>query len=471
MTDPWGAGPPPIVVMAEPVTPPPVPPPVPPVTPGPGCRRVWRGLLAPARLAYRWPVRTAILFSLSSVLIGAAAVWGWFGYHLRSARAEVDRGHNAAASAHLRACRWVRPDHPEVLLLAARVARRAGFWGEADAFLDRYWQRYGDDEGLVFERVLLRATRGDIEATAPILLARVREGGPASRTAREALVTGLVYRFLWVEAGRQLADWLATDPDDPLALLLRGKLQEQRLRTSEALLTYRRVVELDPEQHEARLRMTTLLLQLRQGEEAAGHLAYLRARLPENPEIQVQWVRALSLQGRTAEARAALDECLAAHPDLPEALAERGRFALADGDDRAAEEYFGRAVRADPGNVPARHQYALVLARNGKPGEAAAQDAAVKQLQADQDRIAELISGPLQTRPHDPTVPHEIALIALRAGRPADALRWFQTAIQIDPDHAPAHQELAKYYQAAGDPALAAHHRAIAQRAAGPKNP
>lgn len=453
-----------------------------PPAPGPAAgtarSRCWfaplRFLLAPVRYARRRPARALLVAGLAFVATAGLAAGGvaiWFRQHLVAARVEVDSGHNAAAAEHLRACRVVRPDHPEVLLLAARVAGRAGFWDEAEALLNRYWERYGDDGALAFERLLLRAARGDIEATGPVLLARIRGRGPDARPAREALVTGLLSRFLWVEAGRVIEDWVATDPDDTFALLFRGKLQEQRAATNLALLTYRRVVELDPEQHEARLRMTTLLLQLRQGEEAAGHLAYLRARLPENPEIQVQWVRALSLQGRTAEARAALDECLAAHPDLPEALAERGRFALADGDDRAAEEYFGRAVRADPGNVPARHQYALVLARNGKPGEAAAQDAAVKQLQADQDRIAELISGPLQTRPHDPTVPHEIALIALRAGRPADALRWFQTAIQIDPDHAPAHQELAKYYQAAGDPALAAHHRAIAQRAAGPKNP
>lgn len=456
--------------MAEPATTPTTPP-APTAAPAAALRRVWRGLSAPARFAYHRPARAALLLVFLSVAFGAAALWWWFDYHLRAARAEVDRGHNAAATAHLRACRRLRPDHPEALLLAARVARRSGSWEEAESLLDRYWERNGDDDRLAFERVLLRTTRGDVERTAPPLFARIREGGPDARPAREALATGLMYRYRWAEAEKQLAGWLAAEPDDTAALLLRGKLQEQRIQTSEALLSYRRVLELDPEHDEARLRLTTLLLQLHQGEEAVAHLGYLRHSLPDNPEVHVQWVRALALEGRAAEARTALDDCLRAHPDYPAALAERAGFAVGDGDDRAAEEYFARSLRLDPGDVASRHQYALVLARNGKTDEAAREQDRIRRLEADLERINKLVSGPLQDRPHDPAVPHEIGLIALRAGQPVEALRWFRAALAVDPEHLPTHQMLVVYYRATGNPALAAHHRAIAQRAIGRKNP
>jgi Tfp pilus assembly protein PilF len=91
----------------------------------------------------------------------------------------------------------------------------------------------------------------------------------------------------------------------------------------------------------------------------------------------------------------------------------------------------------------------------------------LKELKSDLDRMNDLISGPLQNTPNDPAIHHQIAVIALHAGQPSEALRWLQSALQVGPDHLPSHQTLAGYYQATGNPVLAARHRAIAQRLAG----
>src|SRR5437588_508864 len=84
--------------------------------------------------------------------------------------------------------------------------------------------------------------------------------GGSAWPASEALAAGLLYRFRQHDADTHITRWLQREPDSPLALLARGKLQEQREQTSEALLTYRRLLELDPEHDEARLRMTRSLL-------------------------------------------------------------------------------------------------------------------------------------------------------------------------------------------------------------------
>lgn len=429
--------------------------------------RVLRGLAAPLRFARRRPRRAATL-ALRVLLPAAAAAlvgtWLWFDSHLRLARREVERSHNAAATAHLRACRTIRPEQREVLILSARVARRAGSWDEAEAFLTHYWERYGDEGPLVLERLLQRATRGDLGTVAPQLMARVREGGPEARLAREALVTGLLFQFRWAEAERLLAEWLSGTPDDTIALVLRGKLDEQRQRFAHAAQAYRRVVELDPEHDEARLRLTTLLLGNRFGEEALSHLAELRKRLPNHPEVGVQWARALALQGRTAESLFALDACLREHPNHPAALAERGQLALLAGDEAAAERDLARAAGLDPGNLVIRSQYALVLARNGKVAEARREQADGERLKADLERITALVEGPLQSNPSDPAVRHEIAQIALRAGQLGEALRWYESALKVDPDYLPTHRVLAALYQELDNPILAARHRAIAQR-------
>jgi Flp pilus assembly protein TadD len=157
---------------------------------------------------------------------------------------------------------------------------------------------------------------------------------------------------------------------------------------------------------------------------------------------------------------------LRTYPDYPAALLERGNNALLDGDEPAAERDFARAIALDPGNIQIRNQYALALARNGKQSESAKQYEAVKQLQEDSERMTDLINGPLQSRPNDPALHHEIGAIALRSGLVPEAIRWFESALQVSPDHLPTHRTLAGLYQQLDNPVLAARHRAIAQRLA-----
>jgi tetratricopeptide (TPR) repeat protein len=429
--------------------------------------RIFRAIKAVLGAAFRRPLATLLLLALLATLtiaLGVGINYFQFRQHLHAARIEVERGHNAAASGHLLRCQSLWVPTRETLLLTARVARRSGEWEEASALLEAYSQRYGDDEDLVAERLMLNATVGQLEEAAPLLLQRIHEKRPEARLAREAIIVGLLYQFRWHEAEQNIAVWMNADSDDPFAWLLRGKLFEQRQQVDDALASYRKVLELDSEHDEARLRMTTLLLQQRKTEELLDHLGHLRIRLPHLAEVQIQWVKALALQGRTEESREALDACLERFPDFAPALAQRGAVALQSGDDRTAEEYLGRASRLAPGDFTTRSQYVAVLARNGKEVEAEREKTALRQLEDDQERIGELISGPLQSRPNDPAVPHEIATIAMRSGQPAEAVRWLQTALQRDSNYAPTHQVLSNYYHAMGNPALAAKHRALARQ-------
>src|SRR5262249_27074332 len=243
---------------------------------------------------------------------------------------------------------------------------------------------------LVFERLLLQAARGETGTARPLLRARIDRDDPSAPLAREALVAGLHYRFRLHEVQKEIDDWLRHDPDSTFALFAMARLQEERGQSSEALATYRRVVEIDPEHDEARLHMTELLVQLSQGEEALAHLSYLRRRLPDNPEVMVRLGQALDLQARPDEARAALDECLRLYPNHPRALVERGRIARRDGDGELAEDCLSRAVKLDPGDGEARHQYSLALNQNGKKAEAAKQQEALRQIEDDVRRINEL---------------------------------------------------------------------------------
>jgi len=445
----------------------------PPAT-APSRRGLARFLFAPFRFVRNRPGSALALLAVSLLVFAVATVcvgYFWSEYHLAAARQAAEKGHNAEALRHLQSCRLVRADHPEVLFLGASIARRSGNWDESEALLDRYWKLRGDDEALILERLLLRATRGEIEGVRPALQKRIEEGGREGALAREALISGLLYRFRVAETEAEIQKWLERDEENPAALFLLGKFHESHERQSQALEAYRRVLGVDPGHDEARLRLLRILLVMRQGEEALPHAEYLRRRLPDHPEVLASLAQVLILLDRPDEARAAITRCLERHPNHAAALVERGRLAQRDGDGELAEECLHKATRLDPGNGPARYQYYLALQKNGKVEEAARVQEGLRQMEADIERISFLLHGPLQSRPNDPDVPHEIGAIALRAGRPAEALRWLRTALQVDPNHAPTHRLLASIYREMGNPILASRHRAIAQRLGGEGRP
>lgn len=403
---------------------------------------------------------------VAGLTVGALLVVGYtqFHSHLSAARVAVGKWHNSEAVRHLAVCRDLRPDHPEVLLLAARVARRTGEWSGAEALLGHYEAVHGQTDDFVFEQLLHRASRGDTDGSVLALQARIRKGGDEARLAREALVLGLVVQFRFREARAVLADWLTDAPDDPLAVLLDAKLLVEEQSSDRAVAAFRRALELDPELDDARLDLARLLVSRRHGAEAEQALAPLRTRLPDHPEVQVLWAKALALQGRIDEARAALDECLATFPNHPDALTERGTIALLDGNETAAADYLRRAVQRDPANRTARTQLALVLGRLGRTAEAETEHAAIRQLDEDSERITALVRGALRANPNDPAIQHQIGFIALRSGQTQEALRWFNSALRANPDYLPTHRALAVLYQELENPILAAKHRAIAQR-------
>ena len=63
----------------------------------------------------------------------------------------------------------------------------------------------------------------------------------------------------------------------------------------------------------------------------------------------------------------------------------------------------------------------------------------------------------------------EAAGIFLRGGQPKSALVWAKKALAIDPNHRVANSLLAGYYEATGNPGLAAIHKKFVPTPGGPK--
>jgi predicted Zn-dependent protease len=440
--------------------------------PGRG-RRGWvagavRGCAGTLRGWFRRPGRLAavtglgLLIALGSVL-GGVEVWAMV--HFRAARAALARYHDADAIRHLEACLAVWPRDPDTLLLAARAARRLEAFDRAQGFLDRYHAAAGPEDDLVLERALLCAARGDVDDVAKFCHTRVEQDDPASPLILEALAAGYTRDFRTAEAERAVKTWLERQPDNPRALYFQGVMREARAARLEAVASFKRVLELDPQQDEARLHLARLLVDMAQPAEVLPHLEYLRRRQPGNLLIQVDLARCLDQLGRQAEAEQVLDEVLARSPDLAPALAERGRLALRADRPAEAEGYLFHAARVEPADYEIHYHLYLALKQNGKADEARAEQARLKHIEEDLAHIQDIVSVQMQRQPHNPDLHYEVGMISLRAGAVQEALRWFASALREDPYHAPTHRALAEYYDRMGEPGRASRHRDLWRQA------
>jgi len=413
----------------------------------------------------RKPARA--IFSVSILL--AVATFGYFARshirfhdHLAEAHRAADEGRTGAAMRHLESCGRIDPDDRDFLLLSARVFRMLQAWSHAEEILERYWVLHGDDDAFAFERLLLKAASEATDSVAPLLTKTIAQGGGRASLASHALASGYLREFRYTDASAILEAWRAESQGAPLADFLLGSLEEQRYNIQRARELFGGIVDRHPDHHEARLRFVVLLMQMRDAGEALGHLAVLRAGMPESSEVELQWAMALRQVGRTDEANAALDTVLTRSPNSPVALTERATTAINAADDQTAADLLAKALRSDPGALNTRNLYILALTRLGRLGEASSEQARVKALSDDINRMTDLINGPLQMRPNDPTPAWEIGGIALRSGQPPAAINWYQLALKRDPKHVPSHTALAVIYHEMGNPVSAAHHRALA---------
>jgi tetratricopeptide (TPR) repeat protein len=424
-------------------------------------------VFAVPRYLIRHPGRSlaiALLLLLIGTGMGMVGGYLWtsyhLSYHLRAARAALERYHNNEAMAHLHACLAVRPRDPEALLLAARTARRGNNLDEADRILDLYQAERGkDDEDLFLERVLVRVQRGELDSVSKYCQSMIEQDHPSAPLILEALARGCLRMYRPLEAEKALNDWLKRQPDNAEALCLQGQFYDLEMRMHDAIASYRRALTADPELDEARMRLCNVLMQLGLAEEAQPHVEYLCQRLPDNAMLQVHLARSRDRQGQPEEAEKILAAVLARHPNFAPALAESGKLAQRAGRNEEAEQMLRRAAQLEPGDYQANYQLLLCLEKNGKADEARKVSEHLEQILDDMKVIQDIASVKMQRAPHDPELHYKIGLLSLRAGSMEEGVRWLNSALKEDPNYAPAHQALANYYQRMGDGNRAAQHR------------
>jgi tetratricopeptide (TPR) repeat protein len=418
------------------------------------------------------PFRALAALALLALALGAAGVNLWAWYQLREADRLAEGQRFSQAFAHyarcLRVWRWSASTHFQ----AARAARRARMYPEAEEHLAACEALQGGNAGalpVALERLLLRAQTGDIGPVEEPLWERVKSNGPDTPLILEGLARGYVRMLRVGTAQRCLRLLLERQPDNIEGLVMRGWIRQGNADPDEARNDYRRALELDPDRDDARLSLAQLLL--RDGSrEALTQFEYLITRLPDNLDVMVGLAEAYRVLGEPEKARGLLDAVLAKDPGNAKGLSELGALTFADGDVKKGEVLLRKAIEADPANLDAHYLLYLCLVQQpGREAEAAEQRERHKRVEADRNRLAQIVSKEMSSAPNDPNLHYEVGTIYLRYGKAETGLRWLYNALKLDPAHQPSHQALFEYYQRMGDAEMAELHRR--QLRAGPVRP
>jgi tetratricopeptide (TPR) repeat protein len=383
----------------------------------------------------------------------------WASYHRRAAEQLLEKREFHHAQAHLRECLKVWSRNPELHVLAARTARRAGLFEEAEQLLNACEELHVPTEVVVLERTLLYAQRGAVDtAVENKLWALIKQDHPATPLILEALAQGYIYDYRLDNALRCLERWLELQPDTVPALIWRAQVLHGLQQYEAALKDLRRAIELDPDLDDARTQLADLLLSSEALEEAEPHLEILRQRQPMNPAVVIGLATCQYHRGNLAEAERLLDVLLAARPDCSQALRERGRIALDTKGAEEAEDWLRRCLTIDPADRGAIYLFSRCLQLQGRQTEARDWIAKLERLDADLARLKELAQLVVKT-PWEIGLRYEAGVICLRYGKEPEGLRWLTGVLQMDPFHRPTNQLLAEHYEHSGKPDLAKLHR------------
>jgi Flp pilus assembly protein TadD len=125
--------------------------------------------------------------------------------------------------------------------------------------------------------------------------------------------------------------------------------------------------------------------------------------------------------------------------------------------DRPAEAlpWLERVLRRTPQDHDANQAMATALHRLSRDAEAKTYERRKNEIERELHRMDELIKSSL-SNPRDVSVRYEAGTTLVRLGQDAQAVRWFVSALVLDPGHQATKNALADCIRRVGDPQLAA---------------
>ena len=423
--------------------------------------------LSVARRLRTWMKRRRVsrLLFVAVIIISLAAYFGgphlsaW--HHYRAAEKDLAQNHPQLAYEHLIKALRVWPDSAPTQLLAGQAARRAGDLAAARRHLvecQRLESKPSDAS--VLEWAMFQATCGELDRVETFLRGKLSAHVAESALIYEALIEGYMQVYRVLDALGALRDWLANEPDNPVARSLRGRAWQRVHAYPKAVEDFQRVIEIDAERDEDRYRLAECLIEVSNPQQAAEHLETLRRRGLTEPRVLVRLAYARNLTGQGDEGIKLLDMVLESEPHNATALAAHAMIDFQAGRLQSADRYARRAIDYNPYDRQAHFTlYQSLAQQEGRQEEAKVQQQRLKVLEDRLTRLIDVTNRLMPQRPRDAELHYELATLLGGLGQLELAANWYQSTLRLDPSHAKAVAALADYYEAIGEPSKAAEQR------------
>jgi tetratricopeptide (TPR) repeat protein len=378
---------------------------------------------------------------------------------MRQARQALEQNDFARACEHLRGALAVQEGSGEAHFLLARSSRRAGDADAARRYLERARTLGWDKRQVRLEELLQEAQSGVVEPVEEPLR-RYLAAGIEERLILEALARGCLQSNFTERAYHYTSRWVERHPDDWYGQFWYGRALEQGLRYDLAAEAYQAVLARKPDHLEARHHCGQVLLWRGRYPEALPHFEAVVEQQPTNEAALLGLAQCQRSLRPPEETQATLDRLLALPGDHPAGWLLQGRLELEA--DRPAEAlpWLERAVRRMPLDRDANQTLATALRRLNRAAEAEPYEQRKHEVERDLRRMDELIKASL-SNPRDVALRYEAGTTLVRLGQDGQAMRWFVSALLLDPGHAATKKALADCIQRLGDPQLAAAYRPI----------
>lgn len=399
---------------------------------------------------------------LASVLLagGWVAAEGWASWQERLAAQALADDRMEAARHHIELALWVHGRRVSTLLLAARIRRLRGGYSEAEQYLLRCGKLEGMSEPVQLEWMLLRCQQDEVDELGPKLLSLARKQHPQAPAILETLASVYLRQMRYLEALICLDLWHILAPDSVRALDWRGWVNVQLDHREQASRDYQRLLQLQPERADIRLRLAQVLAESPRPAEAVPHLEQLLREQPDNAEVATALAPCRIDEGRIEEAQALLDAVLKDHPDHFGALLQRGKLECTLGRPAAGEPWLRKALGVKPHDKGAHYiLYRCLQAQPDRQQEAERAFAQWEQEGKRQDRLTRLLRMDLAVHPDDVDLAREAGELLLELGEEQRGLFWLYRALTINPRHVPSRQALLAYFERTNQPDKAAEQR------------
>ena len=404
----------------------------------------------------------ATLLALIVLVIGLPPLSrSWL--HDRARRAIRNR-HPEAALASLTTLDWIGLANGETEFLLARTHRHLGDFDRVRKHIQRARDQDVPVSRLEREQWLTLAQAGQLAEVEPHLQELLIHAGEDGPEILYSFVHGYLINLRFAAAEQLIRVWQQDFPDDPGHYFLSGYMARLQYDYPTALDRYEQGLALAPHRPEARLHKAQLLLNMNRVEQAREEFGKLAAAMPDDHEVALGLASCLIQSGHAEKAKPILERIagLADHADHFDIRAQLGSIAVAEKDFESAVRWLEPLCEERPYETGPLTLLSQAYRLTGREQAAREMVEKISLATEKKTRLGKLTEECL-AKPFDTDLRMEIAVLLDESGLKDESARWLRAIVQIDAQHARAHERLARYYESLEDFKRASLHRQLAR--------